>query len=91
MTFFWRKKWRVIWIDNLLTGENENIAHLIGNPKFKFINFKYKIVVNESTVLVGTSAIIKDLLKEASLVAGEDFDVASNPEFLREGMPLKIS
>ena len=28
----------VICIDNLLTGEHENIAHLIGNPRFKFIN-----------------------------------------------------
>lgn len=28
----------VICIDNLLTGSKENIQHLIGNPKFKFIN-----------------------------------------------------
>ena len=28
----------VICIDNLITGDHENIAHLIGNPRFKFIN-----------------------------------------------------
>ena len=29
----------VICIDNLITGAHENIAHLIGNPRFKFINY----------------------------------------------------
>lgn len=28
----------VICVDNLITGDHGNIAHLIGNPKFKFIN-----------------------------------------------------
>ena len=28
----------VICMDNLLTGNHENIAHLIGNPRFKFIH-----------------------------------------------------
>ena len=28
----------IICIDNLITGRTENIAHLYGNPKFKFIN-----------------------------------------------------
>ena len=28
----------VICIDNLLTGDHENIAHLIGDPRFKFIH-----------------------------------------------------
>ena len=28
----------VICVDNLITGDHENIAHLIGNPRFKFIN-----------------------------------------------------
>src|SRR4026208_859061 len=27
----------VICVDNLLTGNTDNIAHLIGNPKFKFV------------------------------------------------------
>lgn len=29
----------VICIDNLITGNAENIAHNLGNPKFKFINY----------------------------------------------------
>lgn len=28
----------VICMDNLITGDTDNIAHLIGNPKFKFIH-----------------------------------------------------
>lgn len=47
----------------------------------------YTVVVTKSTVPVGTGAKIKDLLSErldASL-----FDVASNPEFLREGAAIE--
>src|SRR5258705_7737205 len=29
--------WRVIAIDNLITGSPDNIAHLVGNPDFRFI------------------------------------------------------
>ena len=29
----------VICIDNLITGDTENIAHLMGNPQFNFINY----------------------------------------------------
>jgi len=29
----------VVCIDNLITGDTANIAHLIGNPKFKFIQY----------------------------------------------------
>ncbi len=29
---------KVICIDNLITGSTDNIAHLLGNPKFKFIH-----------------------------------------------------
>ena len=29
----------VIALDNLLTGRAENIAHLIGNPKFSFVKY----------------------------------------------------
>lgn len=44
----------------------------------------YKVVVNKSTVPVGTGQLVKRIIKS---VAGENvrFDVVSNPEFLREG------
>ena len=61
-----------------------SLAKLFSDGK-KNGDFKYKIVVNKSTVPVGTSARIKEILEEFGLVSGEDFDVASNPEFLREG------
>ena len=47
----------------------------------------YTIVVVKSTVPVGAIEIIEDILSE-KLSVGEDFDVVSNPEFLREGSGL---
>lgn len=43
----------------------------------------YKVVVTKSTVPVGTNRKIKDYIKKLS--GKNDFDVISNPEFLREG------
>ncbi|MDA1280890.1 MAG: UDP-glucose/GDP-mannose dehydrogenase family protein [Chloroflexi bacterium] len=48
---------------------------------------KYTVIVVKSTVPVGTIGIITDILSQ-KLRAGEDFDVVSNPEFLREGSGL---
>ena len=47
----------------------------------------YKVVVNKSTVPVGTARKVKETIqKELDDRGAEiDFDVASNPEFLREG------
>lgn len=42
----------------------------------------YKIVVTKSTVPVGTTEMIRDEIKKSTNL---DFDVASNPEFLKEG------
>lgn len=47
----------------------------------KFIN-EYKIVVNKSTVPVGTGDIVKQIIQKK--YKGK-FSVVSNPEFLREG------
>ncbi len=44
----------------------------------------YKIVVNKSTVPIGSSRLVERIVRER-LPAQIDFDVASNPEFLREG------
>ncbi len=46
----------------------------------------YTVVVDKSTVPVGTARQVKRLIKEANPDA--DFDVASNPEFLREGAAI---
>ena len=46
----------------------------------------YVVIVTKSTVPVGTNRKIKQTIKKTS--PGLDFDVASNPEFLREGAAI---
>ena len=46
----------------------------------------YAVVVTKSTVPVGTNRMVRQTIKKARPDA--DFDVASNPEFLREGAAL---
>src|SRR3989344_5504693 len=43
----------------------------------------YKVIVIKSTVPVGTTSRVKEIIKAIS--KNKDFDVVSNPEFLREG------
>jgi len=52
---------------------------------------KYVLVVNKSTVPVGTARKIKQIITEEMTARGNkaDFDVASNPEFLKEGSAIK--
>ncbi len=47
---------------------------------------KYKIIVNKSTVPVGTTKRIKKIIQNK---ATTNFDVVSNPEFLREGYAVR--
>jgi UDPglucose 6-dehydrogenase len=50
----------------------------------------YKVIVTKSTVPVGTTQRVKELIREELDAAGRDesFSVASNPEFLREGAAI---
>ena len=63
-----------------------NVAREIG----KLIN-KYLVIVTKSTVPVGTSKKIKETVQQELNKRGKriSFDVASNPEFLKEGAALE--
>lgn len=63
--------------------EVKNVARSIG----MYMN-GYKIVANKSTVPVGTAGLVKKIIRENQPQAIE-FDVVSNPEFLREGAAVK--
>lgn len=47
---------------------------------------KYKVIVNKSTVPVGTAEQVQRIIREKNPKA--KFDVASNPEFLKEGAAI---
>ena len=50
----------------------------------------YKVIVEKSTVPVGTAALVRGVIREELAARGADFefDVVSNPEFLKEGTAL---
>ena len=52
---------------------------------------RYAVVVTKSTVPVGTAARVKELVAEELAMRGRkaDLDVASNPEFLKEGAAVE--
>lgn len=56
-------------------------ARQIGN----YMN-DYKVVVTKSTVPVGTTEKVRDVIKSLTEI---EFDVASNPEFLKEGAAVE--
>lgn len=62
----------------------------VANEFSKYIN-KYTIFINKSTVPVSTSDKVKTVIKEGikSRNINIDFDVVSNPEFLKEGSAIQ--
>jgi UDPglucose 6-dehydrogenase len=56
------------------------VAEKLGN-----IISEYKIIINKSTVPVGSAERVREIIAKNTKV---DFDVASNPEFLREGFAV---
>lgn len=60
----------------IFEATQEVAAHLDG----------YTVIVDKSTVPVGTAKQVARIIKETNPAA--DFDVASNPEFLREGAAI---
>jgi UDPglucose 6-dehydrogenase len=66
-------------------GQVSTVAHEIA----KTID-TYKIIVNKSTVPVGTGDLVRSIV-EKNRRRTVDFDVVSNPEFLREGSAIPDS
>ncbi len=67
----------------------DNVSKSIGET-FKNMEEKGTIVVVRSTVPPGTmrNRMAKIIEENSGLKAGEDFHIASNPEFLREGLAI---
>jgi len=61
----------------------EAVARDVG----RYLN-RYKIIVNKSTVPVGTAELVRRIVGD-NQSADVEFDVVSNPEFLREGAAVK--
>ncbi len=49
---------------------------------------RYKVVVNKSTVPVGTGDLVREIIQKHQTAPAE-FNVVSNPEFLREGSAIE--
>ena len=60
----------------------EEVAESIG----RHLN-GYKVIATKSTVPIGTGERIRDIIERTA--SGREFDVVSNPEFLREGSAIE--
>jgi UDPglucose 6-dehydrogenase len=68
----------------------EEVARSIGNLMSNSSN--YKVIIIKSTVPPGTTELVGKIIAETSgKRLGEEFGLAMNPEFLREGLALEDS
>lgn len=67
---------------NYVTGVAKEIGKILKDSG----TTDYKIVVNKSTVPVGTALIVEAKIKSHGF---ENFNIVSNPEFLREGFAVE--
>lgn len=61
------------------------VADEIGKIMKEAKDSSYKIIVDKSTVPVGTAKLVADEIRKSGY---ENFDIVSNPEFLREGFAV---
>ncbi|MCD6574173.1 UDP-glucose/GDP-mannose dehydrogenase family protein [Candidatus Aerophobetes bacterium] len=67
------------------TGEADLSYVIRVAEDLSFLISDYKIIAVKSTVPVGTLELVTEILGKRGKVKGKDFDIASTPEFLREG------
>ncbi|MDI6785752.1 MAG: UDP-glucose/GDP-mannose dehydrogenase family protein [bacterium] len=65
-----------------------NAVRAVATEIGKHIN-NYKIIVNKSTVPVGSGDLVANIISNNQKGEKIDFDVISNPEFLREGCAIQ--
>ena len=65
-----------------------SVAKVIGKALIK--KSTYHIVVIRSTTKPGTNSIVRSIIeKESGKKSGKNFEIVTNPEFLREGVAVK--
>jgi UDPglucose 6-dehydrogenase len=70
---------------SFVLGVADDIAGLLSKDP----SYGYKVIVNKSTVPVGTADRVTEVFLDRNLTLGTQFDVVSNPEFLREGVAVE--
>lgn len=71
------------------TGEaNLSFVHQVAETIGQNLN-SYKVIVDKSTVPVGTGLVVKKIIEKNKKDKKIQFSVVSNPEFLREGSAIK--
>lgn len=64
------------------------VAEQIGDLLAGHLDWGYRVIVDKSTVPVGTAERVTAVIEASGIEEGVHFDVVSNPEFLREGVAV---